>query len=50
MKKTFILKYNVTLMNGEKLLNKEIRAKKCLSKLQAKVQLENYLIKKYNKY
>jgi len=48
-KKTFLIEYTVVFNNGSN-ENHTIKAKNCLSELQAKVSLEDYLKKKYSNF
>ena len=48
--KKYIIKYRIILENNESIIDKEIKINNCLSELQAKIKLEDYLKRHYSNF
>jgi|AntAceMinimDraft_18_1070375.scaffolds.fasta_scaffold292781_2 hypothetical protein len=50
MNKKYVVKYEIYLITGEVIKNKEIKIANCLSDIEAKIRLEKYLEKKHKNF
>lgn len=48
--KTFIIKYEIILLDNSVIKDKEIKVKRCFNSIGAQCKLEDYLKKKYSSF